>query len=376
MRTPRDMTSNVALSTTWAPGACAAAGAAIASASAVRATTLRWRGSRAKPAMNDQYAIIDSAAGWTERRARGRLRLEGRETVSFLQALVSNDLGALVEGRGVYATYLTPQGRMIADLRIFHRGDFLLIDVAPGVATTLATKLDQSIFAEDVRIADVSDALDQIGVIGRGVEAIIADVLGVDPARITDTPTLATISEGDLIAARTDDATVPSFDLFFPADARDRVLTRIGEAGARPMATELVEALRIEAGRPLFGVDMTEETIPLEAGLLDRAISTSKGCYVGQEVIIRVLHRGGGRVAKRLAMLKLDGSAQDVPLPGTALDVDGQAVGKITSAAPESRHHGVVALGYVHRDHANVGAHVTVRAESGDRAAEITGLAG
>jgi tRNA-modifying protein YgfZ len=326
--------------------------------------------------MNDQYAIIDSAAGWTERRARGRLRLEGRETVPFLQALVSNDLGALVEGRGVYATYLTPQGRMIADLRIFHRGDFLLIDVAPGVAGTLAAKLDHSVFAEDVRIADVSDALDQIGIIGHGVETIIADVLGVDPALVTDAPMLSTISEGDLIAARTDDATVPSFDVFFPPEARDRVLTRIGEAGARPMATELVEALRIEAGRPLFGVDMTEETIPLEAGLLERAISTSKGCYVGQEVIIRVLHRGGGRVAKRLAMLKIDGSAHDVPAPGTALEVDGHAVGKITSAAPESHHRGVVALGYVHRDHANIGAHVTVRAESGDRAAEITGLAG
>lgn len=326
--------------------------------------------------MNDQYAIIDSAAGWTERRARGRLRIEGRDAVSFLQALVSNDLDGLAEGRGVYATYLTPQGRMIADLRIYHRGDFLLIDVAPGVASTLAAKLDLSVFSEDVHIADVSDALDAIGVIGRGAEGIVADVLGIEASRVVSMAMHASLSEGDLIAARTDDATTPSFDVFFPAEVRDRVLTRIGEAGARPIAPELVDALRIEAGRPLFGVDMTEETIPLEAGLLERAISTSKGCYVGQEVIIRVLHRGGGRVAKRLAVFKLDGPAHHVPPAGSVVDVDGHAVGKITSAAPDPHHHGVVALGYVHRDHANVGARVTVRDASGERAAEITGLAG
>jgi hypothetical protein len=244
------------------------------------------------------------------------------------------------------------------------------------VAVTLAAKLDRSVFAEDVRIVDLSDALDQIGVIGRGVEAIVADVLGVEPARLAAAAMLSTEGEGDLIAARTDDATVPSFDLFFPSESRDRVLTRLGEAGARPIDAELVEGLRIEAGRPLFGVDMTDETIPLEAGLLERAISTSKGCYVGQEVIIRVLHRGGGRVAKRLAVLKLDGSAHHVPAPGTALDVDGHAVGRITSAAPEPHHQGVVALGYVHRDHATVGAQVTVREASGGRVAEITGLAG
>lgn len=326
--------------------------------------------------MTDQYAIIDSAAGWTDRRSRGRLRIDGKDAVSFLQALVSNDLGPLAEGRGTYATYLTPQGRMIADLRIFHRGDWLLIDVARGVAAPLAAKLDLSVFAEDVHIADVSEALDAIGVIGRGADAVVADVLGADPARVTSADVWSTLSEGDLIVARTDDATVPSFDLFFPPASRDRVLTRLGEAGARPIDPELVEALRIEAGRPLFGVDMTEDTIPLEAGLLDRAISTSKGCYVGQEVIIRVLHRGGGRVAKRLAMLKLDGSASDVPAAGTPLHVDGHVTGKITSAARDAQHASIIALGYVHRDHANVGGHVTVHTASGDRAAEITGLAG
>jgi folate-binding protein YgfZ len=132
--------------------------------------------------------------------------------------------------------------------------------------------------------------------------------------------------------------------------------------------------LRIAAGRPAFGVDMTAETIPLEAGLLDRAISTTKGCYVGQEIIIRILHRGAGRVAKRLVTLKWDGPHGDVPVaPGTVLLVVGRPAGQLTSVAPALRDKGLIGLGYVARDQATVGGTVAI-GEDGP-AAEITGFA-
>jgi folate-binding protein YgfZ len=124
---------------------------------------------------------------------------------------------------------------------------------------------------------------------------------------------------------------------------------------AEPATPELFDALRIEAGRPKFGIDMTTDTIPLEAGLLDRAISMTKGCYVGQEVIVRILHRGGGRVARHLVQLTGEAGSRDVPPAGTGVLDQGRNVGVVTSAAigPESGR--VVMLGYVHRDSAEVG---------------------
>jgi hypothetical protein len=119
---------------------------------------------------------------------------------------------------------------------------------------------------------------------------------------------------------------------------------------AAPLSREARETLRVEAGRPEFHVDMTAETIPLEANLLDRAISTTKGCYVGQEVIIRVLHRGGGRVAKRLVQLQFDGGEARVPSAGTALSADGREMGRVTSAVWSPRAGAAIGLGYVHRD--------------------------
>jgi folate-binding protein YgfZ len=133
--------------------------------------------------------------------------------------------------------------------------------------------------------------------------------------------------------------------------------------------------MRIEAGRPSFGIDMTEETIPLEAGLLERAISQTKGCYVGQEVIIRVLHRGGGRVAKRLVRLSCEpGTA--VPPAGAAISIDDRDVGRVTSAALSPRDGRPLALGYVHRDSAEPGRSVILTWDGERAPAAITGLAG
>jgi folate-binding protein YgfZ len=131
-------------------------------------------------------------------------------------------------------------------------------------------------------------------------------------------------------------------------------------AGASALGSLALEALRIEAGTPRFGIDMTDDTIPLEAGIEGRAISFTKGCYVGQEVIIRILHRGHGRVARRLVGLRLDG--EDVPLPGSTISTAGRDVGAITSAVFSPGLQGAIALGYVHRDASASGTSVTVGA--------------
>jgi folate-binding protein YgfZ len=327
----------------------------------------------------DQYRIIAAGAGWLDRIDRGRLRFDGRDATSFLQALLTNDVQALTKGQGVYAAYLTPQGRMVADLRVHHCGEHLVAQVAAAQAASLAQRFDQLIFSEDVRVADVSGSVAQLAVIGAHAAGIIAEVFALDAAQLGQLAPLGHLSWGDVAVARADDVDLPAFDVFLPPAARDAAVDRFQELGAAPVSIDFFDALRIDAGRPAYGVDMTEDTIPLEAGLLERAISTSKGCYVGQEIIIRVLHRGGGRVAKRLVKLVVESDGAGPPAAGTHLLHDlyeGREVGRITSAARSPRTGAIVALGYVHRDHAALATRLGVPADAGGGVAEITGFAG
>jgi folate-binding protein YgfZ len=301
------------------------------------------------PDIGSEYRIITTGAGWVDKSARGRLRFDGRDAVPFLQALVSNDVDALAPGQGVYATYLTPQGRMITDLRIYRRDGHLVVNVPDGRAAQLAAAFDMLIFAEDVAVTDVTGSTTQIGVLGARAAEVVGRALGLDAGALGALAPLATLGSDEQFVVRADDVDVPSFDVIAPATNRAAIVERLTDAGAAPVSPELVEALRIDAGRPLFGVDMNEDTIPLEAGLLDRAISTTKGCYVGQEIIIRVLHRGGGRVAKRLVRVELDPSITLPPSPGSPLIESGSETGVVTSAAISPSTGRVVALGYVRR---------------------------
>jgi folate-binding protein YgfZ len=312
-----------------------------------------------------QYRIIAAGAGWIENLARGRLRFEGADRLAFLQALLTNEIESLRPGTGTYALYLTPQGRMITDLHVFVRPDSVVADVPAAAAATLARTFDSLIFAEDVRVADISQDTCQISVMGGGAAATIAAALDLVVATVRDLPTWSQLDVAGGFLVRTDDSPDGSWDLIVERRALNDVTAAIARAGAVAASAEIVDVMRIEAGRPKFGVDMTTETIPLEAGLLDRAISQTKGCYVGQEVIIRVLHRGGGRVAKRLARLHSESLDASVPVAGAALSVDGKEIGHVTSAARSPRDGHAIALGYVHRDVAEAGRHVMAASPDG-----------
>jgi len=308
--------------------------------------------------IGDQYRIIETGAGWIDRGQHGRIRFDGRDAAAFLQALLTNDVAALAPRQGVYAAYLTPQGRMLADLRVYHRGDHRLAIGAPGLASGLVERFDTLIFAEDVRVSDVSSEIAQVGVTGGRAVGIVGTALAIEPKALSSLAPLAQIDGGAGFAARADDAVLPSFEIFVPAAEVIALVARLEAAGAVPMSGELSEALRIDAARPAFGIDMTSDTIPLEAGLLERGISTSKGCYVGQEVIIRVLHRGGGRVVKHLVKLRCAESGHVTA--GDVVSVDDRDVGRVTSASAPPSGAGAIALAYVHRDAAEIGREVTV----------------
>jgi len=327
------------------------------------------------PGIGDQYRIIEAGAAWRRRVERGRLRIGGGDAVAFLHALLTNDVAALGPGRGGYGALLTPQGRMIADFHLFVRPDHIIADVPAASAQSLAADLDRLIFAEDASVTDVSAALAQVHIAGGGAPAILARAMELDPDALRDLPIGSQLDLNDGFAARTEDNVLAGYDVVIPAEREGAIIENLTRAGAAVMTDDLFTALRVTAGRPLFGVDMDTDTIPLEAGLLDRAISTTKGCYVGQEVIIRVLHRGGGRVARRLVTIRFDVNAPGRLQPGARLHIGDREAGHVTSLAPALDDSGFRALGYLRREFAETGQKVRAGAPSGAEGV-VTGLAG
>ncbi len=260
----------------------------------------------------DGYRALRTNGGVVRRTDRAVLAVTGADRGTWLQGLVTNDVAALAPGDSRYAAYLTPQGRMISDLNVVARPDRLLLDVPAPLAASLHKRLDGLIFAEDAQVLDQREAYDVWTAVAPG-----------DP------------SGGALTDIIVDTGHPPG--VAYPE-----------------IGFDTFEVVRVERGIPRFLVDMTEETIPLEAGIEDRAISFTKGCYVGQEVIVRVTHRGGGRVAKKLVRWHAVPSAAIVPLAGARIVVAGpetsRDIGRVTSAVFSPAREAVVGLGYVHRD--------------------------
>jgi folate-binding protein YgfZ len=308
------------------------------------------------------YEAARRTAAMFERVTAGWVVVAGNDRASYLHGLLTNDITSLKPGEGCYAAYLTPQGRMIADLWVFELGDVILLELPRDVKDQVVQKLDQFVFTEDVQLGDVSETFRALAVVGPGSAAAVARVTGASEGEIESLPVpgaLRTTFRGEpAIVLRTPDMGVPGFEMLAGREQIDTLRTALGDAGVAPIDAAIAETLRIEAGVPRFHTDMDEETIPLEAGIESRAISLTKGCYVGQEVIIRVLHRGHGRVARKLVGLSIDGPA--APDAGTAVQGGGRDIGQVTSSTWSPALNHPIALAYVHRDFVEPGTNVTV----------------
>ncbi|MEX1129109.1 MAG: glycine cleavage T C-terminal barrel domain-containing protein [Vicinamibacterales bacterium] len=306
----------------------------------------------------DQYRALQEGAGFLPRTDRGRLLLRGEDRKTYLQGLLSNDVASLEPDSWCYATLLTPQGRMISDMRVFELGTAstpvagsaslgtgeVLLDLEAGVTEAVREHLDKFVITEDVTVEDVSASLSQVGLYGPKAGDVLAGVRerGIELRHV--------LPGGDI--------GVDGVELIIDAGTQPALLEALEATGAVRISLGTAEVTRIEAGIPRFLVDMDTSTIPLEAGIEDRAISLTKGCYVGQEVIIRVLHRGGGRVAKKLVRLAVD--APDAG-PGDLVYAGDREVGRITSAVDSPKFGKRVALAYVHRDFAEPGTALTIK---------------
>lgn len=313
----------------------------------------------------DGYRAAREAAVLYDRSARGKIAVAGSDRRSYLHAMLTNDIEPLQPGTGCYAAYLTAQGRMISDMRVLELGDLVLLDLPPDQVQPVMEKLDQFVFSEDVKFGDLTQAFAEVGVAGpdaaRVVFATLAGGIAGGAATVEELAgwmeyrnARATFQGEMVLVVASHESGVPGFDLYIERPHAARLAASLAAAGAVLIDDEGVETLRIEAGRPKFGAELASDTIPLEAGIEDRAISFTKGCYPGQEVVIRVVHRGRGRVARRLLGLRIEGGT--VPAPGSQLRAivesggTGKEAGRVTSAAWSPSLEAPIALAYVQRD--------------------------
>jgi len=279
---------------------------------------------------------------FSHRHDRGVLRVEGGDRLSWLNGLLTNDVRALEGGGACYAAWLTPQGRMITDAFVVETGTEALLDVPAPLAASLAGRLDQLIFTEDVRVRDAS------------ADVAVVEVGGPEAGAAWET---ARQGLAGLLAERRVERPLPGLAVYIPRAQLAGLLESLAHAGAVPLDDETADVIRVEAGIPRFLVDMGEDTIPLEARLED-AISYTKGCYVGQEIIVRIRDRAQGRVARRLVRLRID--APDAPAAGQPVRLDGKTVGTLTSAVWSPQANAPIGLAMLHRDAAAPGTRVTL----------------
>jgi folate-binding protein YgfZ len=292
------------------------------------------------------YHALRHGAGLVRRGDRGLLNVTGPDRLSWLQGLLTNDVAALPAGGVCDAAYLTPQGRMITDLRVLHLEDRTLLDVPASLAGGLAAKLDGLLFSEDAQIADISSQLTQIDLHGPAAPAArdkAAALLGEHATAVFDDSPFG----------------VPGFTIVVARERAEAIVAALVESGAIETTLATLDVLRVEAGRPAFLIDMDEHTLPLEANLDTTAISFTKGCYVGQEVIVRVMHRGQGRVAKRLVGLRFEKG--ELPKAGDAALSGDREIGRVTCVAWSPSLEAGIGLGYLHRDFVEPGTSVTIR---------------
>jgi folate-binding protein YgfZ len=302
-----------------------------------RGLALPWRFS---PDVAGEYAALREGAALVDLGFRTLVRASGEDRVAFLQGMLTNDVAALASGGGCPALLLTIQGRVTADVRVAALPESLLLDVDVCAAAGLLEALEKLLIADDVELTRLAD------VTLIGVEGPRAASLVPGSADLASFAHFETSLAGEPVRVmRASDVRGPGLVLHVPSVRAALVWDHLVHAGATPCGMEALERRRIEVGVPRIGLDMGLSTLALEVPVED-AISATKGCYLGQEVIARGTARG--HVNRRLVGLELDG---EVLVREAGLTHEGKEVGHLTSVAGPLGSRGPVALGLVRREH-------------------------
>jgi tRNA-modifying protein YgfZ len=294
-----------------------------------------------------EYRVITEACGLLERSERGKLALTGGDAKSFLQGQVSNDVEALVPGSGCYAAFLTPKGKMLGDLRILDAGEELLLDTERAALQELFNMIRRFSVGYELELHKRTLERGLLSLVGPEALAIA----GAQALPAEHSHAAVTLDGVAARAIRTD----LGVDLLCEAADTPALAAAVQERGAPAVTEATVECRRVETGRPRYGLDLDDTVIPQEAGLNARAVSFTKGCYVGQETVARLHYRG--KPNRHLRGLRLDSPVST----GDQITIEGRAIGRVGSVA-DSPDLGHLALALVRRE-APPGAAVAVGAD-------------
>lgn len=303
-------------------------------------------------------------------RFRRLLTVTGEDRVVFLHGMLSNDIKALRAGGGIYAALLTQQGKIVSDVRVYADSDRLLLDVPAARAEAVRSALEKFIVADDVELSEDDSEQPLFSLTGPSSTTVLEHVLGRTMApRAVLAHQSSAFNGATLRVVAGDDADGAGYIVCGPVTVADDLRQRLQQRGAEPIGRETFEVLRVEAGVPCYGIDMDEDILLMETNL-DRAVSFTKGCYLGQEVVERVAARG--KVNKKLTGIRIDGDA--IPAAGAALHADGKDIGRVTSAVRSPSLKRIIALGYVHRDYLAPGTAMVVATPPGEAKALVSHL--
>lgn len=333
-----------------------------------------WFGSQSPASYGDlgtEYASLRAGAVVLNMGTLGKLRVTGDDRIAYLQGQLSQDILPLQEaGNGAFSCLLKPTGQMLSDMVLFSTEDAILILTPPHTRRTVLERLTQFIVMEDVEIEDITENLVLLHVAGP-LSAGRLEPFGLEETLLLWRSRRSTWRGTSLTVVRTDRCGEQGYDLLAPVESTSVLWQALLDAGVRPIGYEAFNVRRVEAGIPLFGIDMDENTIPLEAGLGERAISFTKGCYTGQEVIHRIFSRG--HTNRSLIGLRL--LADVLPPYGALISAGGRRdAGWVTSAVRSPSLGAVIALGYLRNEYAVPGTTVVVQHEPSPIEAQVVPL--
>ena len=286
--------------------------------------------------------------GLADRSAFGHLELTGADRQRFLNAYVTCDVRPLKPGDGAYGFFTNPQGRILSDVAMLVQEDRLWLEVAPGQAEMIAGHLRKFIIVDRVEIRPLDDRELLILIGPRAAEVLaLPDMADWQHTRMAIDGTEVVVQRRGLLGA-------PAFNLWVPAASAQQIREHLlAREGVLPVAEEDLEALRVEAGIPRFGVDFGPDNFPKETGI-EEAVSYTKGCYLGQEVVARIHYRGG--VQKMMRRLEIEGN----PEPASKLFFEGREAGTATTVVCSPLSGRTLGLGIVHKRAAEPGTRLEV----------------
>jgi aminomethyltransferase len=318
-------------------------------------------------------AVREGGAGLFDLSARGRLELSGAEAVQFFNGMVTNDVARLADGAWMAAALPNPQGRLLASMRVARLGETFFIDTEPETAQRVRQSLDRFTLAGDFHVRDLSPETRLLSVQGAGARRVVGAGVGAQAAAVEPGRAAYTTWDGArVLVLRATHTAEDGYDLVCDTGDAERLWGSLRAAGALPVGRAALEVLRIEAGVARYGVDGDDTNVVLEVAPAE-AVSFTKGCYTGQEIIARIHWRG--HVAKRLVGLLLEGAERAAPGSKIVAGEEAREVGRVTSSAHSPRLGRAVALGIVKYDFLAPGTELRVVAEDGAaRAARVAEL--